>query len=442
MTLAQAKEALDRNEVTLAGELINAELARDPDQPQALFLLTHLLMNGGKNALARLAAIRACDVAPERAEHWIVKAASELALERQEEADTAMRRAVAMLPDDPICTAMLAHVALQRYDFDEAIRYATASIAKRDHHQPRVARAFARLHKREWGPGWDDYHHGLGFMQWRDKQDYGVPEWKGDGGKVLVYGEQGLGDQLAYCSAFGNNVSQVVCHPKLANLLRRSLGVEVHGDQFAKELDWEVRAAHAINMAGYLRFTRRKATDFPGTPYLKPHPEKVVQWRALLDSLGDAPKVGIAWTGGTTGSHGWKARNIELQDFAPIASLGCDLISLEYRDDKAAIRSVKASHGLTVHSWPWATQTDDLDDVTALVACLDAIVCVPTTSYHIAGGLGVPAHVIVHDRPHFHEGLTDERSPWWDSVKFYRRADLGIAGAMDAIKSALVEGFT
>lgn len=440
MTLARAKEALDRNDIATAGELINAELARNPDQPQALFLLSHLLMNGGKNAMARLAALRACEVDAGRAEHWIAKAATELALERQEDADAAIQRAVTMLPDDPVCTAMLAHVALQRYDFEDAIRYATASIKAREHHQPRVARAFARLHRREWGEGWDDYHHGLGFMQWRDKQDYGIPEWTGQGGRVLVYGEQGLGDQLAYCSAFGNNVEQVVCHPKLANLLRRSLGVEVHGDQFAKEIAWDVRADRAINMAGYMRYTRRTAADFPGTPYLKPHPEKTLQWRALLDSLGGAPKIGIAWTGGMTGSHGWKSRNIGVTDFAPLADLGADLISLEYRDDTAAVREAKAA-GMTVHSWPWATRTDDLDDVAALVACLDAVVCVPTTAYHVAGALGVPAHVIVHDRPHFHEGLTDERSPWWASVRFHRRATLGTAGAMSAVRAALLEGF-
>lgn len=440
MSLTRAKDALDRNDIATAGELINAELARDPDQPQALFLLAHLLMNGGKNALARLAALRACEVAPDRAEHWIATAATELALERQEQADAAIGRAVTMLPDDPVCTAMLAHVALQRYDFAEAERYATASIAKREHHQPRVARAFARLHRREWGPGWDDYHHGLGFMQWRDKQDYGVPEWTGQGGRVLVYGEQGLGDQIAYCSAFGNNVSQVVCHPKLANLLRRSLNAEVYGDQFAKDIAWPVRADRAINMAGYMRYTRRKPADFPGTPYLKPHPQKAVQWRALLDSLGAGPKIGIGWTGGMTGSHGWKSRNLALDDFAPLAGLGAHLVSLEYRDDTAAVAAAKAA-GMTVHSWPWATRTDDLDDVAALVAGLDAVVCVPTTAYHVAGALGVPAHVIVHDRPHFHEGLHDARSPWWNSVRFYRRAALGTAGAINAVRAALLEDF-
>jgi ADP-heptose:LPS heptosyltransferase len=72
-----------------------------------------------------------------------------------------------------------------------------------------------------------------------------------------------------------------------------------------------------------------------------------------------------------------------------------DFISLEYKDRSEEIDA----SGLTVHDFPWGTQTDNYEDTIALISCLDAVVCVPTTAYHAAGALGVPAIVMVHDTP-------------------------------------------
>jgi hypothetical protein len=268
----------------------------------------------------------------------------------------------------------------------------------------------------------------MGKMKWRDLHGYGLPEYNGDG-SLLVYGEQGLGDQIAYCSALPNQTVQVNCHPKLANLMRRSLGIEVHGDQFTETITWRPTAKYQASMTQALRFTRRNTDDFPKTPYLKPHPQKQIQWRAVLDTLPKRPKVGIAWTGGMVGSSGWKSRNLTLDDLQPILGLPCEFVSLEYRDGPRPDG---------VHEFKWATQTDDLDDVAALISCLDAVVCVPTTAYHIAGGLGVPAHVIVHETPHFHEGISGG-CPWWSSVKFYRRPENGTREVIKQVCESLSE---
>jgi len=211
--------------------------------------------------------------------------------------------------------------------------------------------------------------------------------------------------------------------------MRRSLGIEVHGDQFTETITWRPTAKYQASMTQALRFTRRNTDDFPKTPYLKPHPQKQIQWRAVLDTLPKRPKVGIAWTGGMVGSSGWKSRNLTLDDLQPILGLPCEFVSLEYRDGPRPDG---------VHEFKWATQTDDLDDVAALISCLDAVVCVPTTAYHIAGGLGVPAHVIVHETPHFHEGISGG-CPWWSSVKFYRRPENGTREVIKQVCESLSE---
>ena len=193
------------------------------------------------------------------------------------------------------------------------------------------------------------------------------------------------------------------------------LARESHGDQFNEELDWDITSDYQTCMASALRYAEMK----PRGRYLKPHPDKRHQWASLLRSYSMRPKIGIAWTGGTPRSHGWRSRNLNLSDLLPILKLPFTFVSLEYKDKRIETEAFEERHNVRILDFTWATQTDDYDDTAALVDCLDAIVVVPTSAYHLAGGLGVPAHVIVHEHPHWHES-TEGDCPWWESVKFYR----------------------
>ena len=168
------------------------------------------------------------------------------------------------------------------------------------------------------------------------------------------------------------------------------------------------RSDYQCSVSELQRFRRRSVSSFPGKPYLVPHPAKRFQWAALLRSISKRPKIGVAWTGGTPGAHGWYSRNVQLSDWASLFELDADFISLEYKERDA--------EGFPIHDFAWGTQTDNYEDTIALIDCLDAVVCVPTTAYHAAGALGVPAIVAVHDTPHWHE-----QTPWYKSVQFLDR---------------------
>lgn len=425
-----AHDALKRGDIEFAGQIAQQILNNDPDHDGALSILAETLIDKGHEAVGRLAARRAAQLNP-TAHNLMVCGAIETHLGRPREAESYFKQALRRDPKYAPTLRLMAHSAVMQYRFDDAERYANEALALGEHHQARCARAFAYLHQRRWGEGWDDFHHGLGHQQWRDRQEYyrnpgdkkPLPEWDGKApGRVLVYAEQGLGDQIAFCSALVDpQVSEVVCDPKLQPLLQRSLPGKVYGDQFAKEVDWIPQADYAIAMSSMMRFRRRTKESFPRTPYLKPHPEKKLMWQALLDSVSNKPKVGIAWTGGRPAAVAFNGRNITPEQLGPILSLPYTFVSLEYREGEQIPG---------VLDWPWGTRTKDYDDTAALVSCLDAIVCVPTTAYHLAGGLGVKAFVIVHDKPHFHEGTKDTESPWWGSVEFIRRAALGNKGAV------------
>lgn len=423
-----ATDAYNNGDLKFAGQACEAILSDKIDHHGAYALMAQILVDQNHAPMARLAAMYAASLHPSESNLCIL-ASCEIHAGRDEIAVEYLNQVLTRNHRHVVATRMMAEAMLRLFRFDEALDWANRALElDPDHFDARSPKGFALLHKRKWGEGWDNYAWGVGRQQFRDRHVYmrdgkEIPEWNGNSpGRLLVYAEQGLGDQLAFCSALVDpRVVEVVCDPKLANLLQRSLPGTVYGDQYAKTTNWEPRADHCISMSQMMQYRRRTAESFPRTPYLTPHPEKALMCRALLNSMGTRPKVGIAWTGGTPMAKAFGGRNLEPDDLRPILSLPYDFINLEYRDTP----NIEGVHDLR-----WLHKTKDYDDTAALVSCLDAVVTVPTTAYHLAGGLGVKAFVIVHDKPHFHEGMTDKESPWWGSVEFIRRPEYGTAGAV------------
>jgi hypothetical protein len=427
--LQVAEQAYARGDLQFAGHTCSQCLSKNPEDVEALLLMAKVLMDTEKSPLALALSEKITKLAPKDWRGWLLRGMCETSLLPSSPMGS-MHKAESLAPDNPAILRSMAFAYVSSFDFKKAESYARRAIPLENHPQGHVALGFALLHTKRWGEGWDEYAHGMGHQAFREKQDWGIPEWNGEEGRLLVYGEQGLGDQIAYCSTLRDaNVTQLVCHPKLKAMFTETLDCEVHGDQFKKEIDWPVRADFAVSMSGLQRWHRRKREDFTGEPYLVPHPGKQFQWKALLRALGKRPKIGIAWTGGTVGAHGWYSRNITLMDLKPIIEgVDADFISLEYKDRSEEIDA----SGLPVHDFPWGTQTDNYEDTIALISCLDAIVCVPTTAYHAAGALGVPAIVMVHDTPHFHEC-----TPWWKSVQFLDRKGDYITKVLERLRQCV-----
>ena len=143
----------------------------------------------------------------------------------------------------------------------------------------------------------------------------------------------------------------VECDARLHGLFSRSFPeIEFHGTRFKQERpDWiDNYQIDAHVLSGSLgQYFRLKDEDFGGKPYLKADPERKVQWRALLDSLGPRKKIGIAWKGGKHGTHRAR-RSTDLEAFLPLLRQDADFISLEYKDPMPEIEALREKHGIKV----------------------------------------------------------------------------------------------
>jgi len=274
--------------------------------------------------------------------------------------------------------------------------------------------AHAYLAQGRWDEGWNQWGLSLGG-RFRKEWHYGEEtRWDGSPDKVLiVYGEQGLGDEIFYASCLPDaiNISKKVyidCDPRLEGLFKRSFpNAEVHGTRREEHPKWiaDKLFHHRCALGGLPEFFRHDNKDFPGTSYLVADPERRKMWRALFDSWGKKV-IGITTQGGIKHTNE-AGRKLTQEDLQPLLKRDdIVLVSLDYKVDKQ-IEGVKY--------FPFATQSKDYDDTAALIAELDAVVGVNTTAQHCAAALGVRTICLV---PKWHQWRYAQKSmPWYRSMQ-------------------------
>ena len=297
---------------------------------------------------------------------------------------------------------------------------------------------FCLLARRDWS-GWKGYHNNIG-SDWRPKVTYldpPEPEWDGSPGKtVVIYGDQGMGDEICSASMLPDAIAVskrviIDCDARLEGLFRRSFpSAKVYGTRRAKDdgkkwakEDWQIDCSLPICQLG--EFFRLKDEDFPGTPYLKPDPDRVRMWMSLF-AAKKKPVIGIAWTGGVPKTNA-RNRRLQLKDFAPVFNrLDAHYVSLQYKDASAEIAAFRAENPtVDLKQYAYATLTPDYDDTAALIASVDYVLCIQTAVAHTAGALGVPVSVLLPVATQWRYGNAHDTIPWYDCLRVIRQENTG-----------------
>ena len=158
-------------------------------------------------------------------------------------------------------------------------------------------------------------------------------------------------------------------------------------------------------------------------PYLKPDQKLVERYRKVVPPHA----IGLCWSAGIREGV-WmerygKNKSMWLYDMRPIFSKR-HCVSLQVGPE----RSELGGHGHILDLLP---REPTWDDTAALVSCLDAVVTVDTGVAHLAGALGVPVHLAMHQQGSWHwmadiEGSSWQlASPWYPRTKVYRQKHKG-----------------
>ncbi len=309
--------------------------------------------------------------------------------------------------------------------------FAEALAVQPDHVLARWHRALVFLLRHDFAQGWLDYDLRL-LSADVPRRQLQYPVWDGTplaGRSVLIYGEQGLGDEILFASCLPEMIAAsgqciIECRGGLEPLFRRSFpGATV----YASTPDWSVPQAVQdmgvdvqIATGSIPRYLRRDPGDFlPHAGYLRADPARVAHWREQLETLGPGLRIGIAWRGGSEVSRG-PVRSIPLARWEPIVRVpGAHFIDLQYSDCSTEIKAFEAGSGMRIHRWQ--SVRDDYEDTAAMASALDLVISVDTAIVQLGGALGKPVWVMALFSPEWRYGITGEKMPWYPSARIFRQ---------------------
>jgi tetratricopeptide (TPR) repeat protein len=306
-------------------------------------------------------------------------------------------------------------------------------------------RALGFLRVADFKNGWADYDYRAEVVETgmqKARRPFTQPVWDGkplQGKRLLVWGEQGIGDELWAAGMVielvrragpGNRI--VLEGPaKLQRLLERSLVGKVEGVDVEFVVKTDPPDAKCVEGIDYQiaggslgRYLRPNLESFPkrtetGGAYLFADAGRETHWREKLAQLGPGLKIGVSWR--SSNLRGERALSCtRLTQWGDIFRIpGVQFVNLQYDECEAELKDAETAFGMTITRFPEVDMYNDLDETAALMRGLDLVISAPTSVSILSAALGVPTWQMNHGAEWQLHGQTN--NPWYPAMKNYAR---------------------
>lgn len=317
---------------------------------------------------------------------------------REEEAEQHYRRALELKPDDAIiCSNSGALLATLKRDEQAEQLFRQAIALSPGYALAHLNLAQLLLSQGRYREGWVHYEARYAAAlpdQVPFPSHLSCPQWRGEslaGKSLLVWTEQGLGDEIQFCRFLPQLRSQcaritLVCKMPLVPLLETLAGVdEVLAYEAGADPGTHDYWTPPLSLPLHCATTLENIPD--QLPYLHALPERIERWAPRLPQSGF--RVGLVWQGNIRHSNDSERSLPGLETLAPLWSIpGLSLVGLQ----KDA-RGTAASADLPLLEL--GEELADLADTAAVVAQLDLLISVDSAVAHLAGALGKPCWLLL-----------------------------------------------
>lgn len=255
-----------------------------------------------------------------------------------------------------------------------------------------------------------------------------------EGKRILVVGEQGLGDEFMFANtlpdiarAVGRSGKlQIAVDPRLVNLFQRSFPdaevgcyddrtlLDKDGNKSLRFIPFAVDNGEPdfyAPMGTTLHVLRKRIEDFPHQAFLKPDSKRVEEFRKILRASGSGPNVGICWRSMMLSAK--RAKYYSALDMwgAILKTPGVRFVNLQYGDCADELARAREMHGVDIQVIEGLDLTNDIDGAAALSAAVDLMISAPTAAAAVAASVGTEVWFLTAGRTWPQLG-TDE-FPWY-----------------------------
>lgn len=245
--------------------------------------------------------------------------------------------------------------------------------------------------------------------------------------KLLVFSEQGIGDQILYAGLLDQlfinaPLSQIMLDKRLLPLMNRSMShaVFLSNDTPIENIEHDEH----LPIGDLGKYFRNNLEDFNSVKnhYLIANQQKTGEFRSSL--LNNKKFLcGIAWE-----SKREKIgidKSIQLKDLSPILSLdNIAFVSLQYGNVKEELISFNNRHNFNIQEFDLVDNFKDLDGHASLIDACDFVITISNTSAHLSGALGKETYLLCPSG----EGLLwywshqlNGKSLWYPSINIHKQ---------------------
>jgi tetratricopeptide (TPR) repeat protein len=245
-----------------------------------------------------------------------------------------------------------------------------------------------------------------------------LPLWRGEdlsGKKILIRGEQGMGDAIQMARFLPMLVARgaevwLDCHPCLHRLLQGlACDIRLLALGEACEADYQLPL-----MSLPLRFGVDIENIPAEIPYLAVESDLREKWRVRL---GKGFKIGLVWQG-NKGHFNDLRRSFPLAAAAELFTIpDVRFFGLQYEYGREQMGE-----------WPMVDlgpELADYADTAAILSNLNLLISCDTSTAHLAGALGTPTWLALDAVNDWRWMLKREDSPWYPRHRLFRQTKIG-----------------
>jgi len=356
---------------------------------------------------------------------------------RTEEALTAFRKAVSLNPE---FTSTAASVGTCLYELGraEAAIATFEDLIKREVEVSDAASTLAMtlLNACNFGQGWPLFRHRLARQGNNVSYHlFAAPMWNGEdlaGKKVLVWSEQGIGEELLLATMIPDLAAKcakltVLCSERMVPVFKRSfpnVKIALRDEPLPAEgIDPSLDFQMSMSDVGQAVRPTWESFQAPQTAaVIRANPKRRKQLRTVYESAADdSPVVGLSWHSATPDLGPLKSMPAQMA--AQLAlQIDATLVSLQYDPASEDLTTFEKTCG---DRWMVDTSIDPLssmEESVAQVAAMDCVVTISNTTAHTAGALGIPCALLVPKftgRHWYWFRSQTHASGWYPSVRMF-----------------------
>ena len=433
----QIGESIQAGNLPLTEQLLWPALDQFPQVPQLWYHAGNHLFSMGKITLASLAFEKAIEIEPNA-----VCLANLGAAYRQ------LNRPQDALRSSDVCSSdLLAACFINEGMPETGLKYANKALAMQpDFDRARWNAALCHLEMGNFRKGFELYESGLGND--RIDRKYGDAQYltdplhenaRGRGERLIVYGEQGIGDELMFASMLYDVQKDYDLvwdhHPRLGSFYEAEFEFELHPTrkEDPEKLDWDTRAPYRISIADLAKWYRPSRNSFTRAwkdhgPFWRADPELTEQYRVGLEAQAEGRKiVGISTRGGVLKTNRFY-RSVAVEHIEPLLEdERLFFVNIDYEDLEAMVVHVNSKWPNKMAYFRSINHHFNYKHTAALIAATDAFVTVCQSAAHLSAGMGHPTAVLTPKRPAWRYGLTAKRWYWYPGkqIQLFRAPEDG-----------------